>query len=82
MALPKKIFNHFSSVSSNLQDEIKKNAKLAVQSQLNRLDLISRDEFDIQTAVLIRSREKISALEQQITAMEKEITQLASESTS
>ncbi len=77
--LPTQLFNQLTAVSSNLQDEIKRNAKLAVQSQLNRLNLIGREEFDIQSAVLTRSRQKISELEQQVEQLEKQLKTLMTE---
>lgn len=44
--------------------------KQVLQSQLNRLDFVSREEFDIQTQVLMRTREKLEALETRIAALE------------
>ena len=47
------------------------NMKQAVQHLLDDLQLVSRDEFDIQNQVLMRTREKLSALEKRINSMEK-----------
>jgi BMFP domain-containing protein YqiC len=41
-----------------------------LQSQLTRLDLVSREEFDVQTQVLLRTREKLALLEQRISDLE------------
>ena len=41
-----------------------------LQSQLTRLDLVSREEFDVQTQVLLRTREKLALLEQRLTELE------------
>ncbi len=41
-----------------------------VQSQLSRLDLVNREEFDVQTKVLLRTREKLALLEQRINEIE------------
>lgn len=46
--------------------EVEKNFRALLQSQLRKLDLVSRDEFDAQVEVLRRSREKIDRLEQQL----------------
>ena len=43
------------------------------------MDLVTREEFDIQQAVLQRSREKLDALETQISGLEDSIHQLRSE---
>ncbi|PVF10634.1 hypothetical protein DBO95_29465, partial [Yersinia pestis] len=38
--------------------------------QLTRLDLVNREEFDVQTQVLLRTREKLALLEQRVGALE------------
>ena len=45
--------------------------KQILQSQLSRLDFVSREEFDIQSQVLMRTREKLEALEARIVELEK-----------
>lgn len=45
--------------------------KRLIESAASRLDLVTRDEFDAQTAVLQRTREKLEALEKKLTEMEK-----------
>ncbi len=45
--------------------------KRLIESAASRLDLVTRDEFDAQTAVLQRTREKLEALETKLTEMEK-----------
>ena len=43
--------------------DMEKNFRAALQSGLQRLDLVTREEFDVQRAVLLRTREKLDALE-------------------
>ncbi|MDP1020060.1 accessory factor UbiK family protein, partial [Klebsiella pneumoniae] len=43
-----------------------KKIRQALQSQLARLDLVSREEFDVQTQVLLRTRDKLALLEQRL----------------
>ena len=43
-----------------------------LQSQLSKLDLVTREEFDIQTQVLIKTREKLEAMEVRLAALEAE----------
>lgn len=45
--------------------------KQILQAQLSRLDFVSREEFDIQSQVLIRTREKLEALEARLAKLEK-----------
>lgn len=44
---------------------------IALQAALARLDLVTREEFDAQAAVLLRTRLKLEALEQQLTRLEE-----------
>jgi BMFP domain-containing protein YqiC len=45
----------------------------ALQSGLRDLDLVTREEFDVQRCVLLRTREKIEELEQQVANLERAI---------
>jgi BMFP domain-containing protein YqiC len=51
-------------------DDLSKTFKAALQAGLSRLDLVSREEFDVQRLVLLRTREKVEVLERQIAALE------------
>ena len=44
--------------------------KQILQAQLSRLDFVSREEFDVQSQVLIRTREKLEALEARLAELE------------
>ena len=51
---------------NDFTQDVEKNFRAMLQSQLQKLDVVSRDEFDAQVEVLRRSREKIDHLEQQL----------------
>ena len=51
--------------------DIEKNSRALLASLFARLDLITREEFDVQQEVLKRTREKLAALEARITELEK-----------
>jgi BMFP domain-containing protein YqiC len=53
-----------------LRRDLEQNFKGVLQSQLAKLDLVTREEFDVQSAVLKRTREKLAALEQRLAALE------------
>lgn len=53
-----------------LRRDLEDNFKAVLQSGLTRLDLVSRQEFDVQAAVLRRTREKLEALEARLAALE------------
>ena len=50
--------------------DLEDNFKAVLQSGLARLDLVSRQEFDVQAAVLRRTREKLEALEARLATLE------------
>ena len=73
-----KILDDLSSKMSALlaatpAKDIEKNAKAMLGSMLGRLDIVTRDEFDVQTQVLTRTREKLIALEARVDALEKKL---------
>ena len=51
---------------SALRRDLEQNFKGVLPSQLTRLDLVTREEFDVQSAVLRRTREKLAVLEQRL----------------
>ncbi len=53
-----------------LKNDLEQNFKAVLQSGLARLDLVTRQEFDIQAGVLRRSRERLEQLEARIAALE------------
>ena len=61
-----KSFAGVQAISSEVQGHLRS----AMMSTFNKLDLVTREEFDAQRAVLTRSREKIDALERQLADLE------------
>ncbi|MBK1721214.1 ubiquinone biosynthesis accessory factor UbiK [Thiocystis violacea] len=53
-----------------LQEDINRNLRASLEAGLSRLDLVTREEFDVQAAVLSRTRQKLAALEAQVAALE------------
>ena len=58
---------------SDIQGDVKKNLRAAMQATFAKLDLVTREEFEVQSAVLRRTREKLEALEARVTGLEKQI---------
>ena len=48
------------------REELQQNFKSVLQAGLGKLELVTREEFDVQRAVLARTREKLEALEKQL----------------
>ncbi|WP_407353661.1 ubiquinone biosynthesis accessory factor UbiK [Luteimonas sp. R10] len=55
------------------REELQENFKAVLQSGLTKLDLVTREEFEVQRAVLLRTREKLQALEQAVEWLEAEL---------
>ena len=53
-----------------LRDDVEANVKSVLQAGLSKLDLVTRQDFDVQAGVLARTREKLTALEQRLAALE------------
>jgi len=71
--LAKRLSNAVPSGVQNLQHDLQKNFRSSISSTLSQLDLVTREEFDIQSGVLQRTREKLEALEKQISELEKHL---------
>ncbi len=54
-----------------IKEDMEKNFHAILQSTLSKLDLVSREEFEVQKAVLSKTREKLEELEKQIADMEQ-----------
>lgn len=54
-----------------LHEDLGRNLRASLESGLARLDLVTREEFDVQSAVLARTREKLSRLEDQVANLER-----------
>ena len=62
-----------SLVPGSLRDsreELQQNFKSVLQTGLGKLDLVTRDEFDVQRAVLLRTRDKLNELQRIVARME------------
>lgn len=55
------------------REDVEQHARAAVTSVLARLDLVTREGFDAQAAVLARTREKLEALEKEVAAFDASV---------
>ena len=53
-----------------LRSEFKTNVKALLEASLTRMDVVTREEFDAQSALLRRTREKLDKLEKQLAELE------------
>jgi BMFP domain-containing protein YqiC len=55
------------------REELQENFKSVLQSGLAKLDLVTREEFEVQRAVLLRTREKLDELQRTVADLESQI---------
>jgi BMFP domain-containing protein YqiC len=58
------------AIEASPAKDVEKNVKALLQSALERLDLVPREQFEIQAQVLLRTREKLEALEARVAELE------------
>lgn len=71
----KKIFEEVSAklsetIANSPAKDVEKNVKSMLGSAFNRMDLVTREEFDIQQQVLIKTRTKLAELEARLAKLE------------
>jgi len=54
-----------------LKSDVKSNIRTILETSLKQMNLVSREEFDVQTALLARTLDKLEKLEQQVEELEK-----------
>jgi BMFP domain-containing protein YqiC len=59
-------------VAASPAADLEKNARALLVGFFEKLDLVSREEFDVQTQILLRARERIAALEARLDALERD----------
>ena len=57
----------------SMQQDLEDNFRSVLQTGLSRLDLVTREEFEVQEAVLARTREKLEALEARLQEYEDKL---------
>lgn len=70
--LAQKISSKLPASLGNAREEVEKNLKAGLQATFTKLDLVTREEFDVQSKMLAKCRERIEALEAKVTALEAE----------
>ncbi|MGB5179917.1 MAG: accessory factor UbiK family protein [Gammaproteobacteria bacterium] len=68
--LARQISDSIPSGVKVLQQDIEKNIHTLLQGAFARLDLVTREEFDTQSRVLLRTREKLEQLEKLVSELE------------
>ena len=58
----------------SVKDDLEKNFQSVLRSGLGKLDLVTREDFEVQEALLVRTRQKLEALEERLISIEIEKT--------
>lgn len=64
-----------------LRGDIEENIKAVLRETLARMELVTREEFDVQAAMLARTRSRLEAVEAELRAMEQRVTALENRNT-
>ncbi len=70
-ALVSRIAEGLPAGFGQVHEDLRNNLHAAVSAALARMELVTRDEFDVQSAVLRRTREKLTALEAKVAELER-----------
>ncbi len=71
--LSRKLVDGLPSGFKAFQGDLERNIKASLESALRQMNLVSRDEFEIQQAILMRTREKVDALEKRVAELETQL---------
>ncbi len=69
--LARKITSLLPENVQQMQDDLESNIHALLQSTLSKMNLVTREEFDVQTALLERTREKLEKLEKLLDELEQ-----------
>ena len=56
-----------------LKDDVEKNLRATLNAAFSKMDLVTREEFDIQASLLSRTREKLERLQKKLSALEEQL---------
>ncbi len=71
--IARRLLQALPSSLAGLDQDLRRNIRATLVDILQRMDLVSREEFDVQAAVLARSRERLEQLETRVKALEAQI---------
>ena len=72
-SITKRLLNILPTSMQDVQKDIEKNIHAVLQATFAKMELVTREEFDVQSRVLARTREKLEVLEKQVQELEKTI---------
>lgn len=73
--LAKQIHDSMPAPVKELGSDVEQKIRQVIQGQLNKLDVVSREEFDVQTQVLLRTRQKLTEMEAKLSELEARLSE-------
>lgn len=71
--LVQRIMDSLPKGVTDLQQDVENNLRAVLQSGLKKMDLVTREEFEVQKQVLLRTRTKLEHIEAQLAALESQL---------
>ena len=68
--LSRRVLDNLPSGFSALHEDVRQNMRAAVSGAVEKMELVTREEFDVQAGVLQRTRKRLEAMEARIAALE------------
>lgn len=69
--IARRILDALPQSAGSVDADLRRNLRAGISGVLARMDFLTRDEFDAQRRVLLRTREKVEALEQRVAELER-----------
>ncbi|MFT5813393.1 MAG: BMFP domain-containing protein YqiC [Psychroserpens sp.] len=73
--LAKQVTDSMPAGLKDFANDMEDRTKMVLQRKLSQLDVVTREEFDVQTQVLIKTRAKLTDLEAKVTALEVKLAE-------
>jgi len=71
--IARRLFESVPQSLHGMRQDLEANFKVVLRSTLSKLDVVTRDEFDVQTKVLERTRARVAELETRVADLEKKL---------
>ncbi|WP_105903734.1 ubiquinone biosynthesis accessory factor UbiK [Vibrio gangliei] len=73
--LAKQIHESMPQPVKDLGADVDQKVRQVIQGQLSKLDVVSREEFEVQTQVLLRTRQKLNEMESKLAEIEAKLSE-------
>ena len=72
-AVIQRILASLPSDFTQVRQDLEKNIRAALSAGFSKMDLVTREEYDVQSALLTRTREKLENMEKQLAELEQQL---------